>query len=128
MRVTDISFLSATADAESGPNLILSPGECRLRYTDYQNIEHEYLFSDVVQVSYDPSSHPKYRGLSDDGQYEVHDSDEIASLRIAGEIPDDKAFYHYLFGFNEHGGIFISVVTGTQGPSLTNRSTGSGNV
>lgn len=116
MRTIEVALIPATADAESGPDLLVTPGECRLRYCDYRNISHDFLFEDVIQVEYQPSSHPRYVGLSDDGQYEVLDSQEISELKKVGEIPNDMRCHHYLLGFNEHGGVFVSIITGSSHP------------
>ena len=116
MRVNEISLIPATADTESGPELQIAFDECRLRYRDYRNVAHELIFTDVIQISHEPSSHPKYASLSDDRQYEVLDSAEVAALIQSGAIPTGMKCHHHLLGFNEHGGLFNNMITCEQHP------------
>jgi len=112
MELISANLKHSTADAESNPRIVWEDFELAIYYSDYTNTSVCLKFSDVSHFKMLGSEESSVTGTSDDGVYEVINSDLISSLIECGEIEASENYKHWLVGFNEIGSIIEVVFSG----------------
>ena len=90
-----------TADAEN-PRLVFANGEMIFRYTDWQEIEREIKFFDVVGYKWQDEVEIGFPER-DDMPYQVKESKWIEELKNLHVIDSNDEYKHYKLCFNACG-------------------------
>jgi hypothetical protein len=101
-RYKRIDWLS-TADAET-PELAFHRGELTLRFVDWREQRISLRFTDVIAFRWEDEM-PLPAGVRDDASYEVEASQLVAELAANGALMSGTAYRHFMFCFNEVGGV-----------------------
>jgi hypothetical protein len=112
MELTSTNLKFSTADTEVNPKLEWEGFDLTINFTDYTNTQVRLKFFDVPHFKVLSSDEPEVAATSDDGVYEVVDSELIKSLIKCGEINEAEEYRHWLVGFNEIGSIIEVVFRG----------------
>ena len=109
MKLKTAKCSASTADTEQNPVIKWDSFQLCIEFSDYQNISWLLKFTEVSHFCLHSSDENLFSNTSDDGVYEVVDSELIKSLIKCGEIEESDDYNHWLIGFNEIGA-FVEVV------------------
>ena len=93
----------STADA-GAPEVTFQRGELTLRFVDWREQRISLQFTDVVAFRWEDEM-PLPAGVRDDSSYEVEGSPLVAELGTNGALTSGTAYRHFMFCFNEIGGV-----------------------
>jgi hypothetical protein len=101
-RYTRLDSVS-TADAEA-PEVTFARGELTLRFVDWREQQISLRFTDVVAFRWEDEARLP-AGVRDDTSYEVEGSPLVAEMGARGALTRGAAYRHFMFCFNEVGGV-----------------------
>jgi hypothetical protein len=93
----------STADA-SAPEVTFQRGDLTLRFVDWRAQRISLRFTDVIAFRWDDEMPPP-AGVRDDESYEVDGSPLVSQLAATGVLMSGTAYRHFMFCFNEAGGV-----------------------
>ena len=93
----------STADASS-PEMTFQHGDLTLAFVDWHEQRISLRFTDIVAFRWEDEM-PLPADVRDDASYEVEGSPLVAELSAKGALMSGTTYRHFIFCFNEVGGV-----------------------